>query len=87
MGGLFGGLLGLFNFIGGGVLYALIGTEAWRDGEKARWARVLLGGVVLGLMAGLISFCVYYRATGWARIASKLLGNFAGSTEKDGKNA
>jgi|ERR1051325_3119026 TRAP-type uncharacterized transport system fused permease subunit len=60
MGGLLGGILWLVNIIGGGVLYILVGMAAWRDTSKARWIRVLLGGWVLGLVVGLISFYIWY---------------------------
>lgn len=48
MGGLFGGLIGLFNVFGGCVLYLLIGKLAWKDHQTARWWRLAIGSLVIG---------------------------------------
>jgi hypothetical protein len=56
MGGLFGGLLGLVHAVGYGLLYVLIGSAAERDTGEARWTKVILGSVSVGLVFGLIGF-------------------------------
>lgn len=56
MGGLFGGILGLINIIGGGILYALLGSPAWRPTSRGRWVRVLFGGATLGV----VTYALFY---------------------------
>ena|SRR5918912_1651197 len=81
MGGLFGGLLGLFSVIGGGLLYLLIGKAAWKDNQTASWWRVILGGIIVGLILGFI--CVeiiisnlQYDVPWFAFIPYTILGAF-----------
>lgn len=60
MGGLFGGLLGLVEDLGGLFLSWLIGREAWRDNGPAETARVITGGLLAGLGLGALSYTVYF---------------------------
>ena len=50
MKGLFGGILGLINLLGGAILTVLIGGLAWRN--RARWARIVIGAFLLGVVVG-----------------------------------
>jgi hypothetical protein len=52
MGGVFGGLLGLINAVGGAVLYVLLGSKAWRESEQGRKERRNMGSLVFGLALG-----------------------------------
>jgi hypothetical protein len=54
MEGLLGGLLPVFNQLGGGALNILVGKVAWKDSTFARILRLFTGGIVLGLLLGAI---------------------------------
>ncbi len=56
MGGLFGGLLGLVNLVGGLILYLLIGAKAWRENEKGRDARRRTGAIFIAIPLGFILY-------------------------------
>lgn len=58
MGGLFGGLLDLVNVMGGGILYLLIGSKAWKDSKEGRFFRLASGTIGLGLILG-VSFYLF----------------------------
>lgn len=60
MGGVFGGLLGGINLLGGVALYLLVGKAAWRKSETATWIRTYVGGILVGEIIGLIVLSIYY---------------------------
>lgn len=67
MAGIFGGILGFVNLIGGLILSILMGFSiGFRETGAGRWWRVLFGGVVvgaaLGTLIGLIISFVDYEA-------------------------
>lgn len=65
MGGIFGGLLGLFNVVGMVILWAFIGTKsARRQNQTARWWRLILGSLSLGAGLGLIFFNLFGASGG-----------------------
>ena len=55
MGGVFGGLLDVVHKVGGGLLFLLIGSSAFK--KEARNFSLFLGGVIIG---GVIAAVVYY---------------------------
>jgi hypothetical protein len=61
MGGMFGGLLGLLNLLGGGVLFLLIGTPALEpNNQVARWWRLIIGSLIIGPILGCVIFRIIY---------------------------
>ena len=56
MGGIFGGLLSFFNLIGGAFLWLLIGSVASRPTDGVRTARVAIGSLLVGYLAGTIVY-------------------------------
>src|SRR4051794_40932053 len=48
MGGIFGGILSLIAFLGGCVLFVLVGSRAWSPTTIGRWLRLLAGGATCG---------------------------------------
>lgn len=60
MGGIFGGFLEAMNVIGGGLLYLLVGSAAWRETGRARWYRVNTGSVIVGLAFGFIGYLLFF---------------------------
>ena len=57
MTGLFGGILAIVEFIGGCILFVLIGGRAWKADQTARGYRLNIGGTLGGF---LIGFLVYW---------------------------
>jgi hypothetical protein len=56
MGGIFGGLLEAINMLGGGILYVLIGSNAWRVGQLARWCRLAAAAYLIGIVGGIVAY-------------------------------
>jgi hypothetical protein len=56
MTGLFGGILGLFNVIGGIIISILIGSVALN--QKARIFRIAFGSVTVSFIAGGVSYLI-----------------------------
>jgi hypothetical protein len=61
MGGLFGGLLGIVNVIGGSILTLLIGSKAWTESEDGRFFRLGVGVLFIGPMIGVASYLFVFR--------------------------
>lgn len=58
---MFGGLLGLLNLLGGGVLFLLIGKPAFKpDNQVARWCRLIIGCLIIGPILGCVIFRIFY---------------------------
>lgn len=62
MGGVFGGLLGAGEWVGGMVLYVLVGQPAFRDTFDARLTRIIAGSLALGLATGLVLWMLGFSA-------------------------
>ena len=70
MGGLFGGVLGAINFLGGVALYVLVGRVAWNENETATWIRTFVGSIVAGEVIGLLVLCIHFLprySGGWSQ--------------------
>src|SRR5947209_188144 len=51
-----GGLLWFVNIVGGIVLYVLMGSAARKESNDAKYARLITGGLVLGVIAGVLVY-------------------------------
>jgi|GEM_PF-4738971 len=51
--GIFGGLLAVIQFVGGCLIYVLVGPKAWGTTEDAKGLRALFGGVIIGVLIGV----------------------------------
>ena len=54
MSGLFGGFLGVVNYVEGFTLFLLIGSKAMTESKKARWIRIASGSIVVRLLASVL---------------------------------
>ncbi len=58
MGGIFGTFLESINSFGEAILKTLIGDPAKRETERARWARIICGSIVLSGILGFVVFII-----------------------------
>jgi hypothetical protein len=61
MGDLFGGFLSIFNVVGGGILYLLIGSKAQKENESGRHYRLSAGSISIGLILGVIIYFMFFE--------------------------
>lgn len=56
MTGLFRGLLEIVNLLGGTVLFILVGSKAWAKSRTGRNFRLTFGGLVIGIVAAVVTY-------------------------------
>ena len=56
-----GGLLRLLNWIGGKVIYGLIGEDAWNDADTLNYLRPFLGGIILALPFDALVYYIFFQ--------------------------
>ena len=59
MNGIFGGVLGIIDSIGGAFLYILIGSSASKVSTAARLSRLLFGALIIGCAISVTLYVVW----------------------------
>jgi len=76
MGGIFGGLLTIIQFLGGCFLFLLVGKKAWRDTDNGDVSRTMFGGLVFGaLIAATLHLFVFPE---WELLTAIIVGVIGG---------
>lgn len=59
MNGIFGGVLGIIDSIGGAFLYILIGSTASKASAAARLSRLFFGALIIGFAASIALYVLW----------------------------
>lgn len=73
MGGVFGGLLRIYSFLGGCLIYLLIGRRAWTDSVGAYWWRLSIGSLSIGILVGIFTSMNVFAASSLSIVFGVLL--------------